>query len=398
MNRTARAALVMTTILAAGIAIAQSEPPSPPPGGGPMMGMTDADIAADSFVGITVDGTVPEGTPRIDTSWVDLSALTDAAAAFVATLTEAQRGATMFDLQALEWRKWNNVDGYQRDGISLAEMTGEQSQAAWALLTAALSAQGLDDVRAVMHLNLVEGELLGQTDRFDEDLYWITVMGVPGQDEAWGFQLDGHHLVLNIAVNGTAVAMTPAFLGTEPAVAPEGTTYAGETALQAKQDAGLAFVRSLDADQLAQAVIEPDKTGDDLVAGAFADNAQLAYEGIRGDQLTEAQRGLLVEAIRSYTGDLTDDAAELWLSQVSDHLDETWFAWIGDTDPAAVFYYRIYSPVLLIEFDHQLPGPLGANADYATENPTREHIHTIVRTPNGGDYGDLLRQHLAEDH
>jgi hypothetical protein len=27
--------------------------------------------------------------------------------------------------------------------------------------------------------------------------------------------------------------------------------------------------------------------------------------------------------------------------------------------------------------------------------PTRQHIHTIVRTPNGNDYGkDLLRQHL----
>lgn len=26
--------------------------------------------------------------------------------------------------------------------------------------------------------------------------------------------------------------------------------------------------------------------------------------------------------------------------------------------------------------------------------PTREHVHTVVRTPNGNDYGkDLLRQH-----
>jgi hypothetical protein len=28
---------------------------------------------------------------------------------------------------------------------------------------------------------------------------------------------------------------------------------------------------------------------------------------------------------------------------------------------------------------------------------TREHIHVIVRTPNGNDYGqDLLRQHLLQ--
>jgi hypothetical protein len=57
-----------------------------------------------------------------------------------------------------------------------------------------------------------------------------------------------------------------------------------------------------------------------------------------------------------------------------------------------VFYYRIQSPVILIEFDHQpavIPGfPPG---------PTRNHIHTVVRTPNGNDYGkDLLRQHYAQ--
>jgi hypothetical protein len=56
--------------------------------------------------------------------------------------------------------------------------------------------------------------------------------------------------------------------------------------------------------------------------------------------------------------------------------------------------YRIYSPVILIEFDH-LPGIIWDNTE-----PTRDHIHTVVRTPNGNDYGrDLLRQHYAQhDH
>jgi Protein of unknown function (DUF3500) len=49
---------------------------------------------------------------------------------------------------------------------------------------------------------------------------------------------------------------------------------------------------------------------------------------------------------------------------------------------------------VLIEFDHQ-PGIV-----YANNEPTRDHIHTVVRTPNGNDYGkDLLRQHYAQrDH
>jgi hypothetical protein len=75
------------------------------------------------------------------------------------------------------------------------------------------------------------------------------------------------------------------------------------------------------------------------------------------------------------------------------HLDSTRFAWVGGTSPDAVFYYRVQSPVVLIEFDHQRPVALpGAAAGV----PTRQHIHTVVRTPNGNDYGkDLLRQHLA---
>jgi hypothetical protein len=43
---------------------------------------------------------------------------------------------------------------------------------------------------------------------------------------------------------------------------------------------------------------------------------------------------------------------------------------------------------VLIEFDHH-PGVAFDNVV-----PSRNHIHTVVRTPNGGDYGvDLLRQH-----
>jgi hypothetical protein len=34
-----------------------------------------------------------------------------------------------------------------------------------------------------------------------------------------------------------------------------------------------------------------------------------------------------------------------------------------------------------------------------SDRHTRDHIHTIVRTPNGNDYGkDLLRQHLLAEH
>ncbi len=61
-------------------------------------------------------------------------------------------------------------------------------------------------------------------------------------------------------------------------------------------------------------------------------------------------------------------------------------------------YYRIHSPVILIEFDHQ--GPITMQLpDVDVSIPIRNHIHTMLRTPNGNDYGkDLLRQHLGLYH
>jgi Protein of unknown function (DUF3500) len=65
----------------------------------------------------------------------------------------------------------------------------------------------------------------------------------------------------------------------------------------------------------------------------------------------------------------------------------------------STFYYRVQSPVLLIEFDHQKPANLAKFAAYP-DLPSQQHIHCVVRTPNGNDYGkDLLRQHyLAHPH
>jgi len=386
--------IVAAAIILAGVAAATAAAQTRPW----WMGMSDTELSQQPFIGVTENGEVKDSFLEIDTTGIDATQLTAAAVSFVASLTDSQRVRVLHKMDDLEWRKWSNIDTYQRRGIKLAEMNPRQVDAAWGLLNATLSSNGLKEIRSIMHLNLVEGELLSQTNRMNENEYYVTVMGSPNRENAWGFQLDGHHLVLNIVVDGNRITMTPAFYGSEPAVAPAGTTYAGETALQAKQDAGLALMRSLDPKQQVQAIIKPKKRGQDLIAGAFADNATIAYEGVRGDALTARQRELLIELIHSYIGDIKKDAADAWLAAVTKHINETWFAWIGETDANAVFYYRVYSPVLLIEFDHQQPGPLGQHRDYQGSDPTRQHIHSIVRTPNGGDYGDLLRKHLRDHH
>jgi hypothetical protein len=95
-----------------------------------------------------------------------------------------------------------------------------------------------------------------------------------------------------------------------------------------------------------------------------------------------------------YTLRLRPGHAEVRWAEAKHHLDETHFVWIGPFDATSPFYYRILSPVILVEFDHQ------SGIVYDNDMPSRDHIHTVVRTPNGNDYcRDLLRQHYARhDH
>jgi hypothetical protein len=47
--------------------------------------------------------------------------------------------------------------------------------------------------------------------------------------------------------------------------------------------------------------------------------------------------------------------------------------------------------------DHQ--APIGVSSPSGSRAATRNHIHTIIRTPNGNDYGkDLLKRHLETHH
>lgn len=350
-----------------------------------------ADPLAEPFKGVTTDGSVVPGLFAIRSTGVSTRPVREAAEAFLAVLTDAQRKSTTYPVDDDEWRKWNNVHRYARQGVSFKEMTDPQREKAYALLGAGLSAKGLEKTRNVMKLNETLAELTKRFDEYGDGLYHLTVMGVPSDTEPWGWQLDGHHLVINYFILRDQVVMTPTFMGSEPVRADSGK-YAGTIVLQAEQDKGLALAQSLTPEQRKTAILSPEKTRNDAQAQAFRDNLVLAYEGIPASALTPPQRQLLLDTIGEYVGNMREGHAKIRMAEVEQHLDQTYFAWIGETSDDAVFYYRIHSPVILIEFDHQTPVALEG-----PRVPGRRHIHSVVRTPNGNDYGkDLLRQHYEQ--
>jgi hypothetical protein len=348
---------------------------------------------ADPFMGVSADGAVQGGLFAIKSTGVSTRGVVAAAAAFLGALTEDQRRRTTFGVDDPEWRKWMNQHFYVRQGVSFHEMSDAQREAAFGLLRASLSARGLTLSRDIMRLNHTLGELNGDNfDQYGEWLYHVTVMGTPSMNEPWGWQIDGHHLIINYFVLGDQVVMTPSFFGSEPVVATAGK-YAGTKILQEEQALGLAFLNALDERQRARAILRATKPANENVSEAWKDNVVVAYAGVPASSLSSAQKDALLKLVSLHLK-MDDGHARVKMQEVRAHLDATWFAWIGGTSPGDVFYYRIHSPVVLIEFDHQAPA--GMRHLRPDRWPFSDHIHVVVRTPNGNDYGkDLLRQHYA---
>jgi hypothetical protein len=350
---------------------------------------------AEPFKGITKNGTVEPGLFEIRRTGVPTDGVRNAAEKFLATLSEQQRAKTMFPVDDSEWRKWMNQHFYRRQGVSFLEMSPGQRDTAFGLMRASLSDRGFELTRNIMRLNETLAELTNDHQFLGEWMYHMTVMGKPSATEPWGWQLDGHHAIVNYFVLGDQVVMTPHFFGSEPIRATSGK-YKGIVILQEEQKDGLAMLQALSEPQRKTAILNFSKTGNNNIGEAFKDNVVLDYAGVRAGDLEAAMRKRLTDLVHLYISNMGDGHARVKMDEVRRHIDNTWFAWIGGTDPTSVFYYRVHSPVVLIEFDHQRPANL-RNSTPDPAKPTQEHIHCVVRTPNGNDYGkDLLRQHYLK--
>ncbi|HKG22208.1 MAG TPA: DUF3500 domain-containing protein [Blastocatellia bacterium] len=347
---------------------------------------------AEPFKGITADGRVAPGLFPVHSTGVSTGPARNAALTFLASLTAEQRAKTMFPIDDPEWRKWMNQHFYTRQGVSFREMNDAQRAAAFGLMKASLSARGMDLTRNIMRLNETLAELTGDREFMGEWLYFITIMGEPSTTKPWGWQFDGHHAIINYFVLGDQIVMTAHFAGSEPVVATSGK-YKGTFVLRDEQDQGLVLAQGLNEPQRKKAVLNFSKTGNNNLTEAFKDNIVLDYAGVRASELSARQQRQLTELVDLYVGNMDEGHARVKMKEVKRHLDNTWFAWVGATEADSAFYYRIHSPVVLIEFDHQRPANL-ARLAADPKQPTRQHIHVVVRTPNGNDYGkDLLRQH-----
>lgn len=308
-----------------------------------------------------------------------------AAIAFLDTLSEESREQATFAMDDPERQAWSNLPhtSFRREGMRFGAMHDAQRRAAHRLLQSVLSSQGYLKVTGVMHTDQILADLSGRSSMFGQEFYWLGIFGNPREDVAWGFQLDGHHLGLNITVVGDRVCVQPTFLGSDPHEVPSGR-YAGYRVLGQEDDLGKAFFASLDAEQRQQAVLS-DEGVRDVLAGPKRAGRIGAKQGLPAAKLRPEQGLMLRALVHEYVHNVEDDIAHEHLHRLDEKgFDERHFAWMG-TREGAPYYYRIHGPTIWIEFDNSYaPG--------RSDGPVN-HIHSIWRDPSN-DYGvDWLAEH-----
>src|SRR5438552_5602954 len=258
----------------------RDRPPTPavrpfelPPRMRPMLDRAKAGLA-EPFRGITTDGGIVPGLFAVEKTGASLAPLIEAARAFLASLTAQQRKTVCFAIGHEAWRKWSNIHPWlMRHGVCLADLRHDQREAALALLRESMSAAGYRSARDVMRLNEHALEITGKPEEYGEWFYWVSVFGTPSPEEAWGWQIDGHHLNINCFVLGDQLVMTPVFMGSEPVLARFGK-YSGTRVFAAEEEHGHALMRSLSTDERRRATVGKDLPSE-LLTAAFRDNTQI---------------------------------------------------------------------------------------------------------------------------
>jgi Protein of unknown function (DUF3500) len=312
-----------------------------------------------------------------------------------------QRGRPRSGSPAEDDRQRWHYTPVDHGGLTLAAMGPEQRSLAMQLVASGLSSAGYVTVCTVMGLENVLDRIEGFPparggERLrDPGRYYLRVFGEPGGAAPWGWRLGGHHVSLNnLVVDGRVAAVTPNFLGANPAVSP----LLGSGVLRplsATEDLARDLVRSLPPAARRRAVVL-DRAPADIVSGERPrlprdgevvradDPADPRLDlgagpvGLAGAEMDAGHRELLGRLLDAYTGRVPQGLVPAL------DLDAVHLAWAGSLEPGRPHYYRLSGPGLLVEWDD-------------TQDDAN-HAHSVWRDPDG-DFGlDVLAEHRALHH
>jgi hypothetical protein len=312
-----------------------------------------------------------------------------AANTFIAMLDEGQKVKALYPFDTDERYNFHFFPKDNRKGISMNELNTLQKGAALSLIKTCISEQAAKKISEVMELEAVLKviEKRKEEDHYrDPGKYYLTVFGIPGDKTIWGWRLEGHHISFNFSVNEKKlVSGTPGFLGSNPAIVPEGPQK-GKQVLQEETEMGFALLKTLSGASLQKALMDPVAPGEIITFNnrkAIIDHPS----GILYSEMTSSQQQQFLALINLYVHRFTKLFAGEMLKDIQQAgLVNLRFSWAGSTEPAIgkPHYYRIQGPTIIIEYDN-------------TQN-NANHIHTVVRDLKHDFGGDVLLEHYRAAH
>jgi len=358
------------------------------------------DLYEQPFKGITVDGEIEKELYSLENEGLDPQPIVDAGLALLAVLSDDERNRIQYGINAHEWRSWYNPEfPMNSHGLRLDYVTTQVRAAVESLMRASLGSEGYLKTKQCRSANLYLGELYDLRNIMNDWSYHFLLYGTPSAVEPWGWSMYGHHLSVNCFILGRQLVISPVFLGFEPNFVDRGEKGRFRS-FEKEEELGLEMIRSLSPSLRERAItyklmVDPTMpkgrwhfADERHLGAAFQDNRIIPYEGVVATEMSLEQQELLLRVIDKFLEFLPVGPSAVRMRHVRSKLDRTYFSWIGgygDDDP---FYYRIQSPVIMLEFDHH------SGVWLTNSKPAKFHTHVIVRTPNGNDYGkELLRLH-----
>lgn len=286
------------------------------------------------------------------------------ALAFKALLTTAQQSTLQQTYTSTLARRWSNLPcgSNCRNGIQLGTLTAAQQAAALEVIQAAAGTAANEGSAEFQQIRLADTFLQsnGGGNNYNEGIYFLSFLNTPSTTSPWMLQYGGHHYGANIAYNnGHVVSGTPLFEALEPlSFTVNGTTY---TPLAQEQAALANMLASLSAAQLTTARLTSTFSDVTLAPGESNGGSGVfpsTKVGLQVSTLSEAQKLLVLEAIKPWVQDLDDTVAANLLSIYQNELNGTFIAYTGNgtSGNASSFlnantnYARIDGPTVWIEF------------------------------------------------
>ena len=312
--------------------------------------------------------------------------LVQTANTFLASLNPQQLKIAKLDFPSDERLKFKYTPG-ARTGLPLKAMEKHQRDLAYAMMAATLSQRGFIKATTIMSLEPILRQLEagsgGQIDR-DAELYYFSIFGEPAAKGTWGWKAEGHHVSVNVAIDGgKVIGSTPTFFGSNPAEVKEGPRK-GLRILAREEDLARELLMALDAGQKKIAIIET-KAPSEIVTAENREPKIGAPVGLAVTRMNPKQIEILTALLQEYAHRMSPDIAEATMNEVrKTGIDKLFFAWAGSEKRGDPHYYRVQGPTFVVEYDN-------------TQN-NANHIHSVWRDLQN-DFGlDTLREHYRAAH